>query len=301
MDINKYGAKGRTARRQLFSLSELEEGEIYEILWLAKKLKQKQQVKEKLGVFDGKNVAIMLKSSASRTRISFELAVNRIGGKTLYLSPADADFYNGLTYLDAAHILRSYGANGLIAKNLSAEEIAELKASALPVINLKDGRANACQALADLFTIWETAGRLSGVKYAVFGDLRNPGAEVINFYVKCGLEVTLCAPPELLPQGETLRALSQFGDVALTSDAAVAMKNAEAVTSIARADCAFGGFSVTPDVMELSPQAKFLHILPVRHGEEVSDDVLYGPRSAVFVRSANLIYAEQAAMMLFFR
>lgn len=142
MDINKYGAKGKIGIRHLFSAADLEEGQIYEILHLARKLKQKQQVKEKLGVFDGKNVAIMLRSSSSRARISFELAVNRLGGKTLYLSPNDSDFLKGLTYLDAANMLHRYGVNGLVVKNLAAEEAAQLKAfGKLPVVALREAAA----------------------------------------------------------------------------------------------------------------------------------------------------------------
>ena len=177
MEINKYNPKGKMSTKHVFSVSDLEEGDIYEILHLARKLKQKQQVKEKLSVFEGKNVAIMLQSSSSRVRISFELAINRIGGKTLYLSPSDADFYRGLTHLDAAHILRAYGVNGLVAKNLAPDAVAQLKTNALPVIHLKDGRDSACQVLANLFTMWEAAGRLSGVKYAALGNLKSPAAE----------------------------------------------------------------------------------------------------------------------------
>lgn len=302
MDINKYGPKGKMSTKHVFSVSDLEEGDIYEILHLARKLKMKQQVKEKLSVFDGKNVAIMLQSSSSRTRISFELAVNRIGGKTLYLSPADADFYNGLTYLDAAHILRAYGVKGLITKDLGADAVQGLKKNELPVINLKSGRDNACQILANLFTVWEIAGKLSGVKYAVFGNTTNVSAEEINTYVKCGMEVTLCGPKELLPDGETMRALSQFGDVKVTSDPSAAVADADVVTSLWEGDGEkLAAYGITPELLDKNPRAKFLHVLPVRHGEEVADELLYGEKSAVFARAANLIYTEQSIMMLYFR
>ena len=300
MDINKYSPKGRMSTKHVFSVSDLEEGDIYEILHLARKLKQKQQVKEKLGVFEGKNVAIMLKSSSSRIRISFELAINRIGGKTLYLSPADEDFYRGLTYLDAAHILGAYGVNGLVAKDLSAEAVAQLKNNPLPVINLKEGRDSACQVLANLYTVWETTGRLSGVKYAALGNFRKPATEGVNAYVKCGVEVTLCAPEALLPSGEALRGLVQFGDVVLATSALQAVKNADVITTVWDGGGDLAGYAVTEDLFGQT-SAKYLHVLPVRHGEEVADSVLYGARSAVFARAANLIYVEQAMVMLYFR
>lgn len=303
MDINKYGAKGKIGIRHLFSAADLEEGQIYEILHLARKLKQKQQVKEKLGVFDGKNVAIMLRSSSSRVRISFELAVNRLGGKTLYLSPNDSDFLKGLTYLDAANMLHRYGVNGLVVKNLAAEEAAQLKAfGKLPVVALRDGRGSSCQVLASLFTVWEKTGRLSGAKLAVLGDCRAVNAEELNAYAKCGAEVTLCCPEDCRPDAALYEKLSQFGEVRVTADIAAAVKNADIVTSACREGEDFpAAYRITKELMELSPSAKYMHVLPVRHGEEVSDDVLYGERSAAFDRAGNLIYAEQALMMLLFR
>ncbi len=302
MDINKYNPKGKMSTKHIFSVSDLEESDIYEILHLARKLKQKQQVKEKLSVFDGKNVAIMLKSSSSRVRISFELAINRIGGKTLYLSPSDADFYRGLDYLDVAHILRSYGVNGLIVKNLSAEAVAQLRGNVLPVIHLKDGRSSACQILANLYTMWEASGRLTGMKYAALGNFVAPEAEEINAYVRCGAEVTLCAPEDLLPSGEQLRNISQYGDVLLTSSVAKAVGNADIVTTVWDGEIdRLTSYAATEELFRENPKAKYLHVLPVHHGTEVADSVLYGERSAVFTRAANLIYVEQAMVMLYFR
>ena len=184
-------------------------------------------------MFDGKNVAIMLKSSSSRIRISFELAVNRLGGKTLYLSPSDTDFLNGLTYLDAANMLYRYGVNGIVVKNLTADEISQFKTfGKLPVIALKDGRGSPCQILASLYTVWETAGRLSGVKLLVAGDCRRVNAEELNAYAKCGVEVTLCCPKECLPDDELFEKISQFGEVKIVHDLSAALKNADIVTSV---------------------------------------------------------------------
>lgn len=304
MDINKYGAKGKLGAAHLFSLAELDEGQIYEILHLARKLKQKQQVKEKLGVFDGKNVAIMLKSSSSRIRISFELAVNRLGGKTLYLSPNDTDFLNGLTYLDAANMLYRYGVNGLVVKNLTAEEVAQFKTfGKLPVIALKDGRGSPCQILASLYTVWDTARRLSGVKLLVAGDCRRVNAEELNAYAKCGVEVTLCCPEECSPDEQLFEKLSQFGDVKIERDLKAAIKNADIVTSVRgeEAPAVLAPYKITAEMLNASPAAKYLHVLPVKHGEEVEDEVLYGDKSVAFERAGNLIFAEQSLMMLLFR
>ena len=200
-------------------------------------------------------------------------------------------------------MLHRYGVNGLVVKNLAAEEAAQLKAfGKLPVVALRDGRGSSCQILASLFTVWEKTGRLSGAKLAVLGDCRAVNAEELNAYAKCGAEVTLCCPEDCRPDAALYEKLSQFGEVRVTADVAAAVKNADIVTSACREGEDFpAAYRITKELMELSPAAKYMHVLPVRHGEEVSDDVLYGERSAAFDRAGNLIYAEQALMMLLFR
>lgn len=291
MDINKYGVKGKLSFASLGDIEDALEADIYEILWLAKNLKRRQTMKENLKEFDGKTVVIMLGSQNSTVRISFELAVQRLGGKTLYLSPKDADFAGGLTYLDAMTAIGRYGASGMVFK----DEKGESGDMPLPFINLC-GSPDACNVLANIFTVWEKTGRLSGLKLLIFGDGKSISAGEINAYAKCGASVTLACPEKNAPSAEAVGRASQFGDLAVVSDISKAA-GADVITSS-------GGkrsrYTVTEEIMAAFPSAYYIHPLPVKHGADAEDGVLYGERSLVFDQAENLVYIEQAVMILLF-
>lgn len=291
MDINKYGVKGRFSLRSVNTVGELEESDIYEVLWLAKKLKRRQAMKETLKDFAGRNVVIMLGSKNSVKRISFELAVGRLGGKTLYFSPDDADFAGGLTYADAMKAISSYGANGIILKNDDTNGL-----GGLPFINLADV-PDVCNILANLFTVWEAAGRLSGLSLLGVGSGKNLCADEINAYAKCGVSVMLACSELASPDVETIAKSSQFGDLIVVHDAFKAAVSADLITSAAGEN---DGYYVSEELMDAAPRAYYIHSLPVKHGEEVDESVLYGKKSLAFMQAENLIYVEQALMLLLF-
>lgn len=290
MDINKYSTKGKLSVASVNAVSDLEESDIYEVLWLAKNLKRRQTMKENLKDFEGRNVVIMLGSKNSNMRISFELAVGRLGGKTLYLSPTDDGFLSGLTYKDVMIAIGRYGANGMIVKDDEKVE------TGLPVINLC-GSVNICNVLANLLTVWETTGRLSGIKMLAIGNGKNTDANEVNVYHKCGVSITLACPKESQPDSEVIEKASQFGDLVVGNDPYVFLPKKDIVSSVwGETD----SICVTKEMMDCAPRAHYIHSLPVRHGEEVEEDVLYGERSLTFEQAENLIYVEQALMLLLF-
>lgn len=303
MDINKYKTKNKLSAKHLFGIGDFDEADIYETLWLAKSLKRRQTMKEKLTELSGKNIALMLGSANSRMRVSFELAVGKMGGRTLYVSPNDIDFSAGLTYLDAITALARCGVGALVVRNDDSEVISSLqKNSPIPVINILDTFKNPCHVLANLFTIWEKTGRLSDVNMTFVGNCRLLDAVGLNAYSKCGISLTLCCPKGFEPNNDELESASQYGDIIVSDNITAACNNADIISSrfmdTADAD-AMRAFAVTTSTMQAAkPDAVFMHILPVRHNAEVTDEVVYGKSSVVFDQAENLIYTQQALLLL---
>lgn len=290
MDINKYGIKGKLSISSVNSVADLDESDIYEVLWLAKNLKRRQNMKENLKDFEGKNVVIMLGSKNSNMRISFELAVGRLGGKTLYLSPADDGFLSGLTYKDVMIAISRYGANGMVVKENDKVD------AGISVINLGNG-ADVCNVLANLMTVWEKTGKLSGVKMLSLGSGSALDANEANAYSKCGVLLTVICKKEDMPDEDTVEEASQFGDITISDDLYKYLGQTDIISS---AHSENGCICVTQKIMNAAPDAYYLHSLPIRHGEEVEESVLYGEKSLVFEQTENLIYIEQALMLLLF-
>ncbi len=309
MNINQYNPKGKLSVKHLLNINSFEETDIYEVLHLARKIKTLTKVKEKLSSFNDETIAIMLSSTNSRVRISFELAVKQLGGNTLYLSPDDIDFSAGLTYVDAINVLKRYGVKGLIVRvdNSIANEL--YSSSPLPLINLVDTTNNPCQLLANLLTIWEKKGSIFGNTLCYLGNSAEFQADTLKAYTKCGISINIASPKNLMIKKEQIDEASQYGDIFVTTDVQKAVMGADLISSrfavsrlLSEDDKeSLKDYIVTNEVLKSAKSgAYFMHILPLNHSE-VSDDVLYGKNSMVFDQAENLLYVEKALMTLLFK
>lgn len=309
MNINQYTPKSKLTVKHLLNIDDFDEANIYEVLHLARKIKTLSKVKEKFLPFQDETLGLMISSQNSRSRISFELAVKGLGGNTLYLSPHDVDFSKGMTYYDAITLLSRYGVKGIVVvvDDQKAKELGTK--SPLPLINLKNSVNNPCQLLANLMTIWEKKGNLSGNTLSYLGNSLELTADTLKAYAKCGVTLTIASPKNLTISQEELDNASQYGDIFVTDDVYQAVKNADFISSRfgmatdlnEEGKSSLKDYIVTDEVLNSAkPNAMFMHVFPLNHSE-VSEDVLYGERSIVFDQAENLIYIEKALMILLFK
>jgi ornithine carbamoyltransferase len=272
---------------------------------------------ERLGVdsLAGRSIALVFQRPSTRTRISFEVGVAELGATPIVLRADEMQFSRGESIGDTARVLSRY-VDAIVIRSGSHEDVAELAAAAdVPVVNALTPLHHPCQALADLLTLRERGGDLSGQRLAYVGDGNNVARSLAVLGELAGVEVVVAAPPGYqLGQGEepgpeagetdgggthgaTLtddpRAAAAGAD-ALYTDVWVSMGDEETAER-RRADLA--PFRLDADLLAAAADgAIVLHCLPAHPGEEISADVLYGERSAVWDQAENRLHAQKALL-----
>ena len=259
-----------------------------------------------LGAMRGASVACYFAKPSTRTRVSFEAAVHRLGALPIMLRPDELQLGRGEPIADTARVLSSYCA-AIVIRTFAQSDVEEMAAVAsVPVINALTDEHHPCQALADLLTLRETFGRLEGLRVAYVGDGNNVAHSLMEAAAIAGFELALACPAGYLPDAEIARAAGPA--VHLFQDPRDAVAGAHAVyTDVwvsmgdeaerARRMADLAGFQVDAALMAVaSPRAVFLHCLPAHRGEEVAAEVIDGPRSAVWQQAANRLPTEQAVL-----
>jgi len=258
----------------------------------------------------GRHIAMLFQKPSHRTRVSFEVGIARLGGTATTLSEQDVQLGVRETVADAARVLDRY-VDGVVARLRSHADLLELAASsAKPVINGLTDRSHPCQVLADLVTLEEARGDLRTQHVVYVGDGNNIAASLIEASALAGFRLTVVSPAGYQPKADVLdraRSISaQPLKVELTSDLA-GLDDATAIYTDVWASMgqeserderrkAFAPYQVNQAVMDAAPGAAFLHCLPAHRGEEVTDEVIDGPRSVVFDQAENRLYAQMAIM-----
>ncbi len=258
----------------------------------------------------GRHIAMLFQRPSHRTRVSFEVGIARLGGTATTLSEQDVQLGVRETVADAARVLDRY-VDGVVARLRSHADLLELAASsAKPVINGLTDRSHPCQVLADLVTLEEAGGDLRTQHVVYVGDGNNIAASLIEASALAGFRLTVVSPAGYQPKADVLdraRSISaQPLKVELTSDLA-GLDDATAIYTDVWASMgqesergerrkAFAPYQVNQAVMDAAPRAAFLHCLPAHRGEEVTDEVIDGPRSVVFDQAENRLYAQMAIM-----
>ena len=255
----------------------------------------------------GKGVALVFQKPSARTRNSGEMAVFALGGHPVSIRSDEISIDERESAEDVARTLASFHA--IVAARVFDHTVLDRMAAAVdvPIVNLLSDRGHPCQALADLLTIRELLGGLEGRKVAYVGDGNNVAASLAFGAALTGLELIVSSPGGYELDVDVLeRARNLGGAVELLADPYEAVKGADVVytdtwTSMgeeAEADirrAAFAGWQVNAALMAAAgPDAHFLHCLPAHRGEEVTDDVLDGPTSAIWQQAANRMHAKRA-------
>jgi ornithine carbamoyltransferase len=250
----------------------------------------------------GRSIALVFERPSTRTRVSFEVGVAELGGTPLVLRGDELQLSRGESMEDTARVLSRY-VHGIVVRAGSHEAVEGLAAGAsVPVINGLTPAHHPCQVLADLLTLRERFGDLDGLKLAYVGDGNNVARSLAVMGRIVGVEVRIASPPgyELEPGLAALDTAAAGeavdGADAVYTDVWVSMGN-ETEAERRRADLA--PYRVDADlVAHAADRAIVLHCLPAHPGEEITEDVLYGDRSAVFDQAENRLHAQKALLEL---
>jgi ornithine carbamoyltransferase len=302
--------KGRSFTR----VADWSRDELLEVLDLADELKRLYQAREDHHLLPGRTLGMIFNKPSTRTRVSFEVGIYQLGGLGLYLSAGDLQLGRGETIRDTAMVLSRY-LDGIMIRTFAQSDVEELAEHAsIPVINgLTDG-AHPCQALADVMTIRERFGRLEGLKVVYLGDGNNVCASLMVASAKLGMDFVAATPPGYEPEEGAVRiAREAGGSVELVDDPQVAVAGADVLytdvwTSMGQEEERerrlrdLSGYGIDAElVARAQDDAIVLHCLPAHYGEEITEDVLYGPHSAVWDQAENRLHAQKALMALVIR
>jgi ornithine carbamoyltransferase len=293
--------KGRDFTR----VSEWSEEELRTVLVLAGALKSDRREHERL--LPGRTLGMIFQKPSTRTRVSFEVGIAQLGGTALYLGTGELQLGRGETIRDTAVVLSRY-VDGIVIRTFAQADVEELAANAsVPVINGLTDSAHPCQALADVMTIQERFGRLEGVRVAYVGDGNNVLHSLAAACNRLGISIVAATPAGYEPDREEIE---RAGGVELVRDPLEAARDADVLytdvwTSMGqeaereRRLRDFAGYRIDAELLRVSgPDAIVLHCLPAHSGEEITEDVLYGPQSAVWDQAENRLHSQKALMAL---
>jgi ornithine carbamoyltransferase len=280
---------------------ELSREDLADLLDRAGKLKQGREKGEGAKSLDGRSVALVFEQPSTRTRVSFEVGVAELGGTPIVLRGDELQLARGESVGDTARVLSRY-VHAIAIRSGSQTIVSELAESAsVPVINALTPSHHPCQALADLFTLKERFGELEGLKLAYVGDGNNVARSLAILGALAGVEVRIASPDGF--------ALEEGHGAMLTDDPRLAVEGANAVyTDVwvsmgddeSEADArrvALEPYRVDADLLAgAAEDAIVLHCLPAHPGEEISEDLLYGDRSAVWDQAENRLHSQKALL-----
>jgi ornithine carbamoyltransferase len=269
----------------------------------------------------GTTLALIFRKSSTRTRVSFEVGIHQLGGHGIFLSDRDSQLGRGEPIPDTAKVLSGY-VDAIMVRTFAHAEVEELAEHAsVPVINGLTDRFHPCQLLADLLTVRECFGvspeGWKALRVAWVGDGNNMANSWVNAALRLGFELRLAVPegydPDPAVVARARAAASDPSQVRVTRDPAEAVEGAHVVTTDVWASMgqeeearvrmeAFRGFQVNEPLFSLAhPEAIFLHCLPAHRGEEVTAEVIDGPRSRVFQEAENRLHAQKALLLQLLR
>ncbi len=286
-------------------LADLDAEELRALLDLGRRMKAGAWTATPLA---GRHVAMLFQKPSLRTRVSFQVGIERLGGRPVVLSEQEIGLGRRESPADIGRVLDRYAA-GLVARLNRHSDLVELAAAAtLPVINALTDASHPCQVLADLLTMEESLGRLGPATAVAFvGDGNNVAASLMEASTLLGFPLTVVSPPAYRPAAEAVsraRHVNVTGDLSAVEGAAVVYTDVwtsmgqEAEREARNAQ--FAEYQVDERLMELAPRAIFMHCLPAHRGEEVAAAVIDGPRSVVFDQAGNRLWAQMALMAVVF-
>ena len=262
----------------------------------------------------GKTLAMIFEKPSLRTRVTFDVGIQQLGGFSLYLSPAEINLGKRESVYDVAKNLERM-VQGIMIRTFAHEIVERMAEYAdIPIINGLTDYSHPCQAIADYLTIRECKGRVAGLKVAFIGDGNNVAHSLMFAGAQLGVRVWVATPQGYEPDAAavkwaTERAAQTGGSITVTNDPVEAARNADAVYTDVWASMGqeaetekrariFRPFQVNATLFRHAKEdAIFLHCLPAHRGDEVTAEVIDGPRSVVFQEAENRLHAQKAIML----
>lgn len=311
MDLFDYTPTGKINQKHLLTLKDYSREEIYEILHLAIKLKKEYKQGITHDILKGKTLAMIFAKPSTRTRVSFFMAMKQLGGDSLFLSTNDIQLGKSETIEDTAKVISRMGLSGIMIRTFLQSDVEALaNHGSIPVVNGLTDDYHPCQALADILTLYEHKGKISGQKIAYLGDGNNVAHSLMIICSKLGVKFAAVCPKGYEPNAKiTDYCKSIGGDIIVTDNIDEGVKDSDVLYT----DVFFSmGQEITLEKrtalmpyqlnMEIYKKAKegciTMHCLPAHRGEEVTEDILDGPMSVVFDEAENRLHAQKAVLAL---
>jgi ornithine carbamoyltransferase len=301
-------------KQNFLTLQEFTKDEIWQLLKSTKKFKEKTIKGKEANNLEGKSIALLFQKPSTRTRISFEVAIHQLGGHSIYLGWAESQLGRGESTADTARVLSRY-VDCVVARVNNHEDLEEIAEYAdIPVINALSDLHHPCQAVADLYTVWEKFGSLEGLKVAYVGDGNNVCNSLLIGCSKLGVNVSVACPQGYEPYNSVqimakTNAQDSTSKVEILREPSEAVKNADVIytdTFVSMGDEAerktrlktfLPKYKVTSDLFKhASKDALFMHCLPAHRNEEVTDEVMDGSYSVVWDQAENRLHTAKALL-----
>lgn len=302
--------------QHFLSIADFTSDELWNFLKKAKELKDELKCQGRNApILANKVLGMVFQKPSLRTRASFEVGMIQLGGQALYISPNEVGLGTRESVPDVARVLSGY-VDGIMARVFAHEHILQLaEHSTVPIINGLSDYSHPCQALTDVFTIWEHFNTIQGLKMAYLGDGNNMATSLITIMAKMGGDFSIASPdgyqlpPTILAEAQSLAEETEV-TLTLTDDPFEAIAGADIIytdvwTSMGQEAEAQERLQVFPPYQlnkNLMAQAKaeaiVMHCLPAHRGEEITDDVADGPQSLLFQQAENRLHAQKGILAL---
>lgn len=291
------------AIRHFLDIDNFDAKTLREIIELAKDLKAKNRE-----LASGKQLAQIYEKPSTRTRVSFEVGINQLGGRAITMTSSDMQLGRGETVADTAKVLSRFVDIITLRANSHGTLLELAEHSSVPVINGLTDFSHPCQIMADILTYEEHKGSIEGAKIAWVGDGNNVLISWIHASAKFGFELALACPNELLPSQNFIdKAIANGAKISVYDNPAECTKNADCVvtdTWLSMGDKdpetrrnLLMNYEVNSELMShAKADAIFMHCLPAHRGEEVSAEVIDGKQSVVWDEAENRLHAQKAIM-----
>lgn len=298
-------------KRDFLSILDLSREEIGKIFELASELKEKSREGRCPQLLSGRSTALIFHKPSLRTRVSFEVGLNQLGGRGLYITDQEIQLGIRESIHDVARVL-SRLVDGIMIRTFSHQDVEELaKWAEVPVINGLTDLLHPCQILSDLFTIQEKKGKVNGIKMAYLGDGNNVANSWLNASARIKLDLRIGTARGCEPDREIFNRAknSTISKVTLTYEPKEAVRGADVIytdvwasmgqkkRSAEKAEL-LKGFQVNNELLSYAhPDSLVMHCLPAERGREITDEVIDGPHSVVFDQAENRLHAQKALLV----